>query len=154
LTSAEQKLVGAANDFSFSFFRQVSAVQKDSNVFTSPLSASMALGMAMNGAASSTYDQMRSTLALGNASETEINDGYKSLILLLRGLDATVDFHIANSIWYRNDFPVNQSFLDAGKDSFDAQVTALDFASPSVAQTINSWVNAATDGRIPTIISG
>src|SRR5512140_1188269 len=60
LTPGELKLVTAANDFAFSFLGQVSAAQGDSNVFTSPLGASMALGMTMNGAANATYTQMRS----------------------------------------------------------------------------------------------
>ena len=152
LTSGEVKVVAAANDFSFALFRQLSAAQKDANVFTSPLSATMALGMAMNGAAGPTYDQMRTTLGFGTAPDAEINEGYKSLIALLRGLDATVDFRIANSIWYRNGFPLNQSFFDLTKSSFDAQVTALDFSNPTSVKTINDWVSSATAGKIPTIL--
>ena len=152
LTGSEQKVIGAANDFSFSLFRQLSAAQKDANVFTSPLSATMALGMTMNGAATQTYDQMRSTLGFGSASETDINTGYKSLIALLRGLDNAVDVRVANSIWYRTGFPFNQSFLDAGRTWFDAQVSALDFASASAVPTINAWVSTATAAKIPTII--
>src|SRR6187402_211636 len=95
LSAGELKVIGAANDFSFSLFRQLSAAQKDSNVFTSPLSASMALGMTMNGAAGTTYDQMGASLGFGTAAESEVNDGYKTLIALLRGLDATVDVRVA-----------------------------------------------------------
>ena len=152
LTASEQKVIGAANDFSFSLFRQVSSAQQGANVFTSPLSASMALGMTMNGAANATYDQMRAALAFGGASETDINQGYKSLIALLRGLDASVDFRIANSVWYRTGFPFNQTFLDASATWFDAQVTALDFASPSAVTTINTWVSSATAAKIPKIV--
>ena len=91
LTAGEQKVIGAANDFSFALFRRLSAAQPDSNVFTSPLSASMALGMAMNGAAGTTYDEMRATLGFGaSATESEIGESYKSLITLLRGLDPGV----------------------------------------------------------------
>src|SRR5829696_10244651 len=153
LTASEQKVIGAANDFSFALFRQLSAARSDSNVFTSPLSASMALGMTMNGAAGTTYEEMRSTLGFGaSATETEIGTSYKSLITLLRGLDPSVDFRIANSIWYRTGFPVEPAFLDANRNWFDAQVGALDFASPTAVPTINDWVSTATAGKIPTII--
>ncbi|MEO6525083.1 MAG: serpin family protein [Gemmatimonadaceae bacterium] len=152
LTAGESKVVTAANDFSFALFRRLSAAQKDSNVFTSPLSASMALGMAMNGAAGTTYDQMKSALAFGSASEQEINGSYKSLITLLRGLDPAVDFRIANSIWSRTGFPVKQTFIDATTSAFDAKVTALDFASATAPATINDWVSGATAGKIPKII--
>lgn len=153
LTAGEQRVVGAANDFSFALFRRLSAAQRDSNVFTSPLSASMALGMAMNGAAGTTYDEMRATLGFGaSATESEIGESYKSLIGLLRGLDPGVDFRIANSIWYRTGFPVEQAFLDRGRNWFDARATALDFASPSAVPTINDWVSTSTVGKIPTIL--
>jgi serine protease inhibitor len=152
LSAGEQAVVTAANDFSFALFHEVSAANTDSNVFASPLSASMALGMTMNGAAGQTYTQMRSALAFGTASDDDINASYKSLIALLRGLDPSVDFRIANSIWYRNGFPFNQSFIDLSKATFDATVTALDFSSPSAVGTINDWVNTATNAKIPTII--
>jgi serpin B len=155
LTAGEQHLIGASNDFSFALFRRLSAAQKDSNVFASPLSASMALGMAMNGAAGTTYDEMRTTLGFGaTATESEIGESYKSLIALLRGLDPGVDFRIANSIWYRTGFPVDAGFLDRGRTWFDAQVSALDFASPTAVPTINDWVSTSTVGKIPTILDG
>lgn len=154
LSASEQKLVGATNDFSFSLFGKLSAAaHKDSNVFTSPLSASMSLGMAMTGASAATYDQMRTTLGFGNATEAEVSASYKSIIELLRGLDPTVDFRIANSVWYRSGFPFNQSFLDATKNFFDARVSALDFNNATAAKaTINDWVSTSTNAKIPTII--
>ena len=153
LTAGERGVIGAANQFSFALFREVGAARKDSNVFTSPLSASMALGMAMNGAARTTYDEMRATLGFGATTTAgEIGESYKSLIALLRGLDPSVDFRIANSIWYRTGFPVHQSFLDDGRTWFDARVSALDFAAPSAVPTINDWVSTATAGKIPSIL--
>jgi len=152
LSAGEQKIIAANNDFSFSLFRRLGAVQSDSNVFVSPLSASMALGMAMTGASGTTFDEMRATLGFGAASEPEIDQGYKSLIALLRGLDPAVDFRIANSIWTREGFPVTPSFLDAGRTWFDAQAASLDFASPGAVKSINDWVSTATAGKIPTIL--
>ena len=153
LSTGEQRVIGAANDFSFALFRRLSAAQKDSNVFASPLSASMALGMAMTGAAGTTYDEMRTTLGFdASASDTEIGESYKSLIALLRGLDPGVDFRIANSIWYRTGFPVDQAFVDRSRNWFDARASALDFASASAVPTINDWVSTSTAGKIPTIL--
>ena len=152
LSAGEQKLIAANNEFSFSLFRQLGAAESDSNVFVSPLSASMALGMAMTGASGTTFDEMRATLGFGTTSESEIDQGYKSLITLLRGLDPGVDFRIANSIWTREGFPVTPAFLDAGRTWFDAQAASLDFASPNAVKSINDWVSTATAGKIPTIL--
>jgi len=152
LSAGEQKIIAANNEFSFSLFRQLGAAESDSNVFVSPLSASMALGMAMTGASGTTFDEMRATLGFGTTSESEIDQGYKSLITLLRGLDPGVDFRIANSIWTREGFPVTPAFLDASRTWFDAQAASLDFASPTAVKSINDWVSTATAGKIPTIL--
>jgi serine protease inhibitor len=152
LSVAEQKVLGASNEFTFALFRRLSDAQRGANVFVSPLSASMALGMTMNGAAGTTFDEMRSALAFGGASQEEINQGYASLIDLLHGLDRSVTFEIANSVWYRQNFSFHQSFFDAVRGPFAAEVRGLDFASPTALPTINGWVSDRTHGKIPTIL--
>jgi serpin B len=153
LTQAESGLRDAANAFSFALWNRVNGTQADSNVFLSPLSATFALGMTLNGAAGATYDEMRAALQLGGLSEAEVNTGYKSLLALLTSLDATVDMRVANSIWYRQTFAFHQSFLDAGRTYFDAEIAGLDFTNAAAAlATINGWVSEHTNGRIPSII--
>ena len=152
LTAAEQRVASSGNAFTFSLFKQVSAAQPDSNVFISPLSASMALGMAMNGANGATYDAMRAALGFDAAELADINSGYKGLIGLLRSLDRTTDFRIANSVWYRKELAVEPVFVTTVEDYFDARVAGLDFADPASVTTINTWVSDATASKIPTII--
>ena len=154
LSSAEGKVIAASNEFAFDLFRTGNAGQHKANVFISPLSASMALGMTANGANGSTADEMYSALRLSGSTREETNDAYKSLIALLRGLDPKTEITIANSIWYEQTFAVNSSFLDESKHYFDAMVSALDFGSPSAVSTINSWVADQTKNRIPKIIDG
>src|SRR5689334_20298038 len=152
LSAGEQQVLRAGNEFSLALFRQLAKAQPGKNVFVSPLSASMALGMTMNGAHGATLDAMRATLGFGTADLQQINAGYKGLIDLLRGLDPSTTFQLANSIWYRNGFPVRQSFVDAVKASFNAEMRGLNFNDPSSLSVINGWVNSNTQGRIPTIL--
>ena len=154
LSSGEQAVIGASNAFGFGLLRELDKTRADSNIFMSPLSASMALGMTMNGAAGQTFEEMRGALAFGTQPAAEINASYRSLIDMLRGLDATVDFRIANSIWYRNGFPFEQAFLDESRQYFDAKVAGLDFASASAVPTINDWVKQSTSGNIDKIVDG
>src|SRR5437773_1481535 len=144
LSAAETKVIEGSNDFAFDLFRTGNLAQHKANVFISPLSASMALGMTSNGANGPTYDEMHSTLRLAGATREEVGGGYKSLIALFRGLDPKTNFTIANSIWYEKRLPVNASFLDESKQYFDAQVNALDFADPSAVTAINSWLSDQT----------
>lgn len=152
LTAAEQKLISGSNTFAFDLMRQINKAERDSNVFVSPLSASMALGMTSTGAAGTTYDAFHNTLRLGDASRQEVKEGYKSLIALLTGLDASTDVRIANSIWYEKKFPFNDTFLSDTKSFFNAQVQPLDFKQPSAVDAINAWVSDATVKKIPKIL--
>src|SRR5215217_338028 len=144
LSVGEQKLIAGSNAFAFDLLRAVNASDRAANVFISPLSASMALGMTMNGAAGTTYDAMHSTLRFGDLARADVNESYKSLIALLRGLDNTTQFAIANSIWYQQDWPFNDQFLTESKSYFDAEVKGLDLTKAASADVINAWVNEAT----------
>jgi serine protease inhibitor len=153
LTAAEEGLIQSDNAFGLKLFREID-VQEDAgrNIFISPLSVAMALGMTYNGAAGETQAAMQETLELQGLSIDEVNQSYRGLIDLLRNLDPTVEFMLANSIWYRQEFPVIQDFLDVNREYFDAEVTGLDFDSPSAAPTINAWVDEKTNGRITEIV--
>jgi serpin B len=53
-TPLEKALVRSSNEFGFRLFRQVNTEEGGRNLFLSPLSVSMALGMTLNGAAGGT----------------------------------------------------------------------------------------------------
>jgi serpin B len=153
LSIAEQRVIAGSNQFAFSLFREIAgSAPAGSNVFISPFSVSMALGMTMNGAEGGTFDAMRGTLGFREMSRDEINASYRSLIDLLRGLDKGVELRIGNSIWYRQNLEVLPEFVASSTASFDATVRALDFSSPSAVTTINDWVKASTAGKISTIV--
>jgi serpin B len=154
LSTTEIAVVGASNSFGFNLLRQVNTSFADSNVFLSPLSASMALGMTMNGAVGQTFDEMRSALGFAGQTYDELNRSYQSLIALLRGLDSRVDFRIANAIFFRQAFggAVEASFLSDSRTYFDAEVSGLDFGSPQAVTTVNRWASDKTNGKIPKVI--
>jgi serpin B len=152
LTPAEIRVEGSANAFTFALLGRLAQAQPGKNVFVSPLSASMALGMTMNGADGATLDQMRSALRVGDASQDDVNRGHRGLVDLLRGLDPSVEFRIANGIWHQRDWPFESAFLAAGRQWFDAEIQPVDFANPATSRTINDWVSAQTKGRIPRIV--
>ena len=151
LSANERRIATASNQFTLTLLKRLVAQQPTENVFVSPLSVSFSLGMALNGAAGSTLDEMRSTLGFGGATLQEINDGYKSLMGLERGLDPSTTFLIANSVWHRQSLPVTQSFVDNVKQTFDAEVRASPFDATTVTQ-VNAWVSDKTNGKIPKIM--
>ncbi len=152
LTADESSVVEADNRFGLRLFGTLSAETPEANVFISPLSVSMALGMTLNGAAGETRAAMERTLALHGLTPEQINQAYHGLIDLLRGLDPDVLFYLANSIWYRQGVPVEPAFLETNRTYFDAEVAALDFANPASVDVINRWVDTRTRGTIEQII--
>jgi serpin B len=153
LTATEVQVVAADNAFGFELLRSTVASEAPStNVFVSPISVSMALGMTLNGARGTTRDAMETALQKQGLSPGAINDAYRGLIDLLEGLDPSVEVALANSIWYRNDLRVHPAFIDTNKVHFDAEVAALDFSAPSASERINDWAHANTRGNISEIV--
>jgi serine protease inhibitor len=152
LTAGERVVIGASNAFSFDLLRRINAGRESQNVFISPLSVSMALGMTMNGAAGETFDEMRTMLGFGTLPQPEINQAYRGLIDLLLGLDPKVRMGIGNSIWYSQLFPFERSFFDTVRGPFSAEISPLDFSDPRSVTRINDWARQATAGRIPTVL--
>ena len=110
LSAEEVRLIGSSNKFGFDLLKNINTGEIGKDLFISPISVSMALGMTYNGADGETKDAMREALHFGDMTDDEINRSYKSLILLLLSLDPDVAMALANSIWYRNDVDFEQAF--------------------------------------------
>jgi serpin B len=151
LTVKQIEKVRSDNRFSFTIFRNVSQ-QAGSNLFFSPLSLNMALGMLYNGASGDTRTEMEEALNLAGMTRTEINEYYQTMASALLHIDPLTDIGLANSIWYRSGFPVKQPFIDINRQYFDALVQGLDFNLPSSVDIINAWCAEKTNNKITEII--
>ena len=153
LSETEQQIVESNKKFGLNLFKKI-VEQEDptKDIFISSLSVSMALGMTLNGADGETYEAMQKTLAFEDLTNEEINKAYKDLIKLLINLDDKVLFEIANSIWYRNTFQVEDAFLETNKTWFEAEIIASDFNDPGTVDIINNWVSAKTYEKINKIV--
>jgi serine protease inhibitor len=153
LSEKGQILVNSASDFGIELFKKTieSETEKD-NLMISPFSVSMALAMTYNGADGDTKTAMENTLRLNGLSTDEININFKQITQALLELDPKVELSIANSIWYRNNFSVLQDFIDVNRNFYNAEISPLDFNSPTAMQTINNWASENTNNKIPQII--
>ena len=150
LTQKSQQLVKADNTFTFNLLDKI-PVSQGHNVMVSPLSISLALSMALNGADGTTKADMINTLGFSGLSVDEINQIYTELIPALKNADADVVMNIANSIWIRKSFPVLEPFITTNQKYYDASVESLDF-NQNALNTINGWVNDKTNAKIPRIL--
>jgi serine protease inhibitor len=140
------------SEFAFDFLKKQNAEEKaDKNFFVSPLSLHIAMGMLLNGADGKTKEEIQTGLRV-SSDLTTTNGIYKDLIDNLPNSDPKVTNTIANSVWYRNSFTVEKSFLDILKTSFNAQTYAEDFANTATVGKINNWASDNTNGKIKKVL--
>lgn len=153
LTQKGKLLVEADNLFGIKLFKEVlKAEDPEKNVMISPLSVSLALAMTYNGADGDTKEAMEKTLELSGFTIDEINENYKMLIDALASVDPKVLMSIANSIWYKQTFEVEQDFISVNQNYFYAEVSPMDFGNPDAVTTINNWVADKTNDKITEIL--
>ena len=154
-SAAEKQMVNECNAFSFNLLTQVAANEEQENIVLSPLSASMLLGMLMNGADGETLAQIQAVTGFGaEASIDDINAYYLQLIQVLPDLDAYTNVGIANGIWVKEQFPVYEAFMQACKQNFDAQAKNVPtFVDDKVLKDINDFAAQHTNNRINQIIN-
>ncbi len=147
----EPKLVTAVNDFGIRLYRELAA--RPENVFLSPTSVQLALGMAYNGARGTTREAMAKALGYGTMTVDEVNKANSELLALLANPDPGIDLHIANAVWAKEGITYDAGFMQRCKDSFLAEPMTVNFQLPEAADKINGWVKTHTKDKIPQIVS-
>jgi len=151
LTEKAQQLITVSNGFGINLFRETSLTE-DENLMLSPLSATAALSMLLNGCEAQTYNQLRDMMGFQGLTTEEINEVYQNLSTQLLNLDPEINLALANAVWYRQGFDVKAPFLQSLENSFKARTAALDFANPSALTTINNWAKDNTNGKIEKVL--
>ena len=140
--------IAQGNEFAFNLFHKILQTTDEKNIFISPLSVDFALGMTLNGANSTTEQEMKNVLRHSGLTATQRNEYYQLMLNALPAVDPLTKLNIANSIWTRDGFPFHQSFLDVNAKYFDAEVRNLDFTLPDAVDIINAWCAEATNNLI------
>ncbi len=147
------EIIEGDNAFSFALLQElVAATPADQNIFVSPLSGSLALGMTYNGATGASKEEMQTALQWEGLSDETINEGHACLIEYLEDLDEKVILEIANSIWYDHNYPFLESFLDKNALHYDGEILASNFADPELVNEINDWCAEKTNDKILDIL--
>lgn len=146
------EVLTSSNNFGISLFSEV-AGEKHENMMLSPLSANIALNMAMNAADGNTFTQMRDMLGYNNLTQEEVNELYKTLVEQLLEADDKVTLNLANAMFYRNGFSVKASYKTAMKTDYKADIEELDFSNAvNTLKRINGWASDKTNGKIDKVL--
>lgn len=153
LTAKSAQVIGNSNAFGIELFAKTVA-EENKNLMLSPLSASTALTMLLNGCGGNTYTQLKATLNYpDDMTISEVNEAYKSLVGQLLSADSKVKIVLANAIFYGKGFEVKPPFLSTMDTDFNAHIQGLDFGLPSALTTINGWASDNTFGKIPKVLN-
>lgn len=137
---------------SLSMLKYLCANEKDKtrNVLISPDSILTAMAMVENGARNNTLKEMETAFGM---TIDDLDELMKKLNDRLTS-SKSIKYHIANSIWYKdneNDIKVNEDFIKKNLDYFGAEIYKAPFSNETI-KAINTWVSKNTDEMIPKII--
>lgn len=145
---------GKTTVFAFDFWKVLNSKEaQNKNQFVSPLSLHIALGMLLNGTDGNTKSEIQQVLKTNNLTNEELNKIYHELITALPLVDPKVTNTIANSIWQREGFPVEETFVRTLQQSFKAQHYVRNFSQPTILDEINGWAEDNTNGKIKKILT-
>mgnify|MGYP006277232955 CR=1 FL=1 len=154
LSATDNSVVNASNQLGFDMMQDIVAnAEEHENLLISPLSVSYALNMTHNGAKEETKTEMAQSMNLEGIPLPEVNESYRHLTESLQNADDKVTMEIANSIWYRDTYPVEDEFIQVNQDYYDAEVSPIDFSNTEAAkETMNNWVANKTHDKIDKIV--
>lgn len=166
--------VKANNEFGTALFGALHAEAAGKNFLTSPISASLALGMTYAGAREQTRAEMARALRLGPQQGDSLFEGQNALSELLAKRAAQAfqtaqsgfygsapppaasdyTLEIVNSLWGQTSYPWEAPFLETLAANYGAGLFKRDFmtqAQPTRLE-INQWVSAHTNDKIKDLL--
>lgn len=149
LTKSQQAVAAKGDAFALDFLRACSQAFPGSNLFLSPMSASMLCSMLANGAEDETYAEIVKAIGMDNFTIDQVNDCYTTLVAALLKADRNVSLSLANSLWAAKELDLKSSFRKQMSRVYDAESYVVDFADDATLPRINGWCSDKTKGLIP-----
>ena len=154
LSRSEQEIIDAQKDFAIDFFKKVYGQElPNHNILVSPLSMSMALSMASNGAEGETLAEIANVLGFRPTELQSLNSLNKTLLDKLPSVDPTAKVSVANSFWRNQGRNANSDFSKRLLENYKATAYSTNLHSKEGALDINAWIEKATDGKIPELLN-
>jgi len=161
------------NRFALQLYQKLQS--EGGNLFFSPYSISTALAMVYAGARGETREQMAKVLSLATAGESpspgssaatlppgkpitpeQVAQAFGKIIkdLNARGAGGKYELRTANALWGQKDYKFLPDFVTLVEREYGGKLQQVDFvkAAEQARQTINTWVDKQTNGKIKDLI--
>ena len=159
LTTKQVECIQFGNKLAFDYIRTIVKKpwlidqQAGQDFFISPLGLDYLLGLLNCGATGDGAEEILSVFGLSKEDGAELNEYIQSLTSQLKDIDPLVTICSANIGYINtNKFELEESYSNAVKQYYDADVTAEDFNDcDSLTLCLNSFCEEKTQGMIPFI---
>ncbi len=145
-------LVRGNNEFALDLYHRIAA--DEGNLVFSPYSVSLALAVTFAGARGATAAEMGRVLHL-SGSPAAIGEAFAAYRARFEPEEVGGTLNIVNSLWCRQDYPLESTFVRLARHYYGATVRPVDFEHrpEGVRREINQWVATATRNRIADLIA-
>ncbi|XP_032036984.1 serpin B4-like [Aythya fuligula] len=143
-------LCAANAKFCLDFFKELSKMKRNENIFFSPLSLSAAFGMVLLGARGNTLKQIEKYEEAGG-----VHSQFQALLAAVGEPSPGCFLTTANRLFGEITYPFFQQYLDSTKKFYRAELEAVDFkyTKEEAREKINFWVENETKGKIKDLFA-
>uniref|UniRef100_A0A8C9P6I6 Serpin family I member 2 n=1 Tax=Spermophilus dauricus TaxID=99837 RepID=A0A8C9P6I6_SPEDA len=153
-SQASRPLAQKNTEFAVDLYQAICLSHKNNIVF-SPLGTTLALGMVQLGAKGKALQQIKRTLKLQETPTGEEFSVLKSFFSAISEKKQEFTFNLANALYLQEGFTVKEQYLHGNKEFFQSAIKLVDFQNAKAcAETISTWVESKTDGKIKNMFSG
>ncbi|NWI96567.1 A1AF antiproteinase, partial [Pitta sordida] len=142
--------------FACCFYKEISSLEKNRNVFFSPLSISTAFAMLTLGSRSDTLTQILRVLGFNprEISENEIHEGYRQLIQMINTKNGGLQLNMGNVLFVLDRLKPQEKFLNDLRYFYEGEAYPMNFKkSDQAQQKINEYVAERTHGKIKDLVN-
>jgi serine protease inhibitor len=148
-TASANRLMPAQSALALRLLDKLAAKQPDANVVVSPASLAGALSVIERGVAPEQHARLHKLLGFEKSPMAWLD--FESLRKATGAVRESGPLTTANAIYFDISLGADPGAVEALAEAA-VQVSVDDFSKPETLTKINSWVNARTDGKIPTIL--
>jgi len=144
-----REVVFANNRFALELYSELSK-RETGNIFFSPYSISSALAIVYEGARGETADEIRAVFHFPDYEVLRPNfaEIYNSINKNYSGCE----IRTGNALWVQEGFPLLESYRTVVERYYGGKAANLDFSKEESRQTINSFIEEQTNGKIKDLI--
>ena len=121
-----ERLTSANNQLALELYNR-QAANTEGNIFFSPLSISVALGMTYLGARRETKQQMKRVLHYGDARDDDLHQCFADIQSALNQPHQKIKLYTANRLFGDKSIKLLDKFLQDGRKYYSADLKTLDF---------------------------